>query len=420
MTRPLLALLHHRVGLPWIFEAAEREGVDLLFIPRPGDTTAPPATEVLIGDALTDPDTLLAALADRRPDGILTMYDPAVPFAARAAAALGLPGVSEDAARRAVDKRALRESLAAAGANTPGYATVLPGGATDRAARLRFPVVVKPAAGFSSLGVVRVDHPDELPAALRQVEAVAAQQLPASAAARGTVVEEFVAGAEYAVESFVHAGRTHVLSVGFKGEPKGPYFEEGVYRAPAVLRDDVLAAIVAEAALANAALGISTGPVHTELRLRDGETPFVFDVGARIGGSGVSHFIVAESAGIDLAAESIRAAIGRPPISLPPLPAHIGTPSATAGEPPMIAHAGNYIVQTGGTGRIASIDGLAEAATHPAVRHVAQFLFPGDEVRAYPEFSGYPAFILSVHPTAAALEAFHQHLDDSITVRYAR
>jgi biotin carboxylase len=409
VSRPVLALLHHRVGLPWIFEAAEREGVDLLFVPRPGDSpdlaSMPrPVTEVLAGDALTDPDGLLAALAARRPDGVLTMFDPAVPFAARAAAELGLPGVSEEAARRCVDKRALRERLAAAGAHTPGYATVPPGGDSSQAARLRFPVVVKPAAGFSSLGVVRVDHPDDLPAALRQVEAVTARQLPSEAAARGTVVEEFIAGAEYAVESIVHAGRTHVLSVGFKGEPTGPYFEESVYRAPAVLRDDVRAAIAAQAALANRALGVETGPVHTELRLRDGETPFVFDVGARIGGSGVSHFIVAESTGVDLAGEAIRAALGRPPSAL------LETRRS---------HAGNYIVQTGGTGRITAIDGLAEASAHPAVRHTAQFLFPGDEVRAYPEFSGYPAFILSVHPSADALESFHRYLDATITVRYA-
>lgn len=411
MSRPLLALLHHRVGLPWIFEAAEREGVDLLFVPRPGDRAEiaampGPVTEVLDGDALTDPDGLLAALADRRPDGILTMFDPAVPFAARAAGELGLPGVSEAAARRCVDKRALRECLAEAGAHTPGYATVPPGGSVEQAALLRFPVVVKPAAGFSSLGVVRVDHPDDLPAALRQVETVAAGQLPADAAARGTVVEEFVAGAEYAVESFVHAGRTHVLSIGFKGEPKGPYFEEGVYRAPAVPPEPVRAAIAAQATLANRALGVETGPVHTELRLRDGETPFVFDVGARIGGSGVSHFIVAESTGVDLAGEAIRAALGRPPSTL-------------TDAPPVRAHAGNYIVQTGGTGRITAIEGLAEASAHPAVRHVARFLGPGDEVRAYPEFSGYPAFILSVHDTADDLEAFHHHLDATIAVRYA-
>ena len=415
MTRPVVALIHHRVVLPWIFDAADRVGCDLLLVPRPGDEVdlarlPRGVVDVLRADALADPEATVDALArhrqDRRLDGLLTMYDPAVPFTAAAAARLGLPGLSPEAARASTDKRAVRERLTTVGANTPAFATVVEGaGAGDVRDRLRFPVVVKPASGYSSLGVVRVDDPGELDGELVRVAELTRRQLPGDAAARGLVVEEYVDGPEYAVESFVWQGRSHVLSIGYKGQPVGPYFEEGVYRAPAPLAPGVAARIAEQVTLASTALGIDVGPVHTELRLAADGTPYVFDIGARVGGSGVSHYVVEQSTGIDFAGNALRVALGWSPLGL-------------VDRPEPRAHAGNYIVPTGGTGIIEEIAGLAEVAADPVVRHVPQFLFPGDEVRPYPEFSGYPAFVLSVHGCADELVAFHERLDRTVAVRY--
>jgi hypothetical protein len=414
MTRPIVALVHHRTALPWIFEAADRVGCDLLLIPRPGDVVEPaevpyPVADVLHADVLTDPagavDTLTRYRQDHRLDGILTMYDPAVPMVAAAAARLGLAGLSPAAARRATDKRAVRDRLAAAGANTPAYVVVPEAGDADPLARLRYPVVVKPAAGYSSLGVVRVDAPESLDAELRRVAELCRRQLSPEAVSCGLLVEEYIDGTEYAVESFVWQGRTYVHSVGYKGQPVGPYFEEGVYRAPAVLAPPVRARITEQVTIANEALGIDLGPVHTELRVHPDGTPFVFDIGARIGGSGVSHFVVEHSTGIDFAGNALRVALGRSPVGL-------------VDQPATVAHAGNYIVPTGGTGTIADISGLAEVAGISSVWHVAQFMYPGDEVRPYPEFSGYPAFVLSVHETADDLTEFHDYLGNAVVVRY--
>ena len=60
----------------------------------------------------------------------------------------------------------------------------------------------------------------------------------------------------------------YVLSIGYKGYPQGPYFEEGIYLAPAPLPAAVQAAVVDQVRRAVLALGITDGPTHTELRLR--------------------------------------------------------------------------------------------------------------------------------------------------------
>ena len=65
-----------------------------------------------------------------------------------------------------------------------------------------------------------------------------------------------------------------------------------VYIAPAQLKEETRLAIVKEVTGAVSALGIHQGPAHTELRLDKDGTPYVIEVGARIGGSGVSHYIV--------------------------------------------------------------------------------------------------------------------------------
>lgn len=278
--------------------------------------------DVLPLDVEGDPAAALAALGERHKnvpfDGITTLYDPAVPFVAEAAEALGLPGLGSGTARAVQDKRIMRRRLAEAGLNVPGFVVLDDPGTPADATGLDFPVVVKPANGFSSLGVTKADSAERLGAVVDEVWQVCRSKLHQ---VTGLVVEEFLDGPELAVESFAHRGTVQVLTVGYKGEPVGPHFEEGVYRAPALLPPHVQDAVVREVVAAHSALGVTDGPTHTELRLRGGERPYLLELGARIGGSGVSHYIAEHVTGADLAADALRLAAGLAPCSLPDSPA---------------------------------------------------------------------------------------------------
>lgn len=164
-----------------------------------------------------------------------------------------------------------------------------------------------------------------------------------------------------------------------------------------------------EVVAAHVALGVTDGPTHTELRLRGGDRPYLLELGARVGGSGVSHFIVQHTTGVDYAAEALRLAAG-----LPPSPAAMGVePSEACGV------AANYIVPCGGSGVVTAIQGLDELAGDRRVDHVVRMLHPGDVVRPYPDFTAYPAFVLSHHASAQDAEEFHQFLKRHIRVEYA-
>ncbi|MGW2326253.1 ATP-grasp domain-containing protein [Streptomyces sp. NPDC001700] len=409
--QPCVVLVYQRTTLPWVFESAERAGIRLILVPRPDETVAPDRLSPAVADVLRldiDGDragalATLRKLHETTPfQGICTLYDPAVPFVAEAAGLLGLPGIGRDAALGAQDKRVMRERLAAAGLNAPRFVALKDASAWEDAAHLDFPVVVKPAHGFSSLGVTKAERPDELRAVVDEVWQICQHTL-----GEGLIVEEYLDGPEFAVESLAHHGEVTVCAIGYKGEPEGPYFEESVYRAPAVLPEAVRDAIRREVTAAHTALGITDGPTHTELRLRGGR-PYLLELGARIGGSGVSGYIVRNVTGLDFAADALRIATGQPPRSF-----HPGHSPAATGA------AANYIVPCGGSGRITAIHGLDELRADPRVDHVVQMLFPGDVVRPYPDFTGYPAFVLSRHATTAEAEEFHRALETAIRVEYA-
>uniref|UniRef100_A0AAU2JNB6 ATP-grasp domain-containing protein n=1 Tax=Streptomyces sp. NBC_00049 TaxID=2903617 RepID=A0AAU2JNB6_9ACTN len=408
-----VVLIYQRTSLPWVFESAHRAGIRVVLVPRPDEEVSearlPQAvSEVLRLDIDGDPEGALATLAafSRTTPfhGITTLYDPAVPFVAEAARRLGLPGIGVDAARAAQDKRIMRARLADAGLNVPGYVALDGPDSWADAAHLDFPAVVKPARGFSSLGVTKVEDAQSLRGVVEEVWRISQDKL---APGGGLVVEEYLDGPELAVESLAYRGEVRVLSIGYKGEPKGPHFEEGVYRAPADLPSEVAAAVRREVVAAHAALGVTDGPAHTELRLRGGRHPYLLEMGARVGGSGASHYVAAHVSGVDLAADALRIAVGLAPESFAP-----------DAPRPAGAAAANYIVPCGGSGRIVSVDGLDEVRADPRVDHVVQMLFPGDVVRDYPDFTGYPAFVLSRHPSTRDAEEFHQWLESTVRLTF--
>ena len=416
--RPLVALVYQRPSLPWMFRSAKAAGIDLVLVHRPDPLPDERLPDVL-PDAVVETLALdlgegakaiekLAELHLRRPlDGIITCYDAGVQWVAGAARALGVPGLSERTARAVRDKRVMRDCFAKAGLNSPRHVSLAAPGEWKAAAELTFPVVVKPADGFGSMGVSRADDPAELEQAVRRVWDVCRLHLAYDTTERetaGLVVEEYLDGAEFCVESLAYRGEVRVYVIGYKGRPQGPYFEESVYRAPAQIPADLEQRIIREVTLAHDALGVTDGPTHTEFRLR-GDTPYLLETGARVGGSGISHYVAQQVTGVDYAAEAFRICAGLRPL-------HWDEPLVKRGV------GANYAIPIGGSGLIRAMDGFDEVRADPRVDHVAQMLRPGDLVRPYPEQSGYPGFVLSRHESYADAERFHEWLDQVIRIEY--
>jgi hypothetical protein len=414
--RPKVLALHQRTSLVWLFESAAATGFDIVLVPLDAEKSIsraqlpPCVADVVWADYTRDVDSLVGFLstviAEQAIDGVLACHEDSVALAARLAEACGLPGISPVTADILRDKGTFRSALDDAGLNVPRFAAGTPeDGLLESSSRLRFPAVVKPVDGYSSAGVIRVDRPEMLAAAIANCQEAARplrEQL--GVITQRLVVEEFLDGIELAVESLSYAGQTRILAIGFKGQPAGPYFEESVYQAPARLDEKLLELVRNEVISAHKHLGIGWGPTHTELRLGPGGQPYILEIGGRVGGSGVSHYIVQASTGVDYFGEVLAAAVDREP------------PVMSVSEIRALAAAGNYIVQCQGAGVFQEVDGLPEIGTDPRVDFVVPTMQRGHVVKPYPEFSGYPGFVLSRHDDIDDLEGFHRQLDDRLRV----
>ncbi len=133
-----------------------------------------------------------------------------------------------------------REVLSAAGLPVPAFYSFALNESIDvAAARARFPCVLKPLRLAASQGVIRANDEVEFGAAAARIRALL--ESPEVRVAREpeldrVLVEDYVPGAEVAMECLLEGGRLRVLAIFDKPDPlTGPYFEETIYVTPSRL-----------------------------------------------------------------------------------------------------------------------------------------------------------------------------------------
>jgi biotin carboxylase len=314
----------------------------------------------------------LADLDDRGPvDAVVAVDDQGVILAARTAERLGLPHTPPDAAARTRDKRALRSALDAAEVPQPRWAAI---DDLDALPDVGFPCVVKPVGLSGSQGVIRAD---DAPAAR-----AAAHRAATIACGEPVMVEEFVPGAEVAVEALARDGRLEVLAIFDKPDPlDGPYFEETLYVTPSRHPEAVQAEVVRVATDAASALGLTDGPVHAELRItttRSGPHVRVIDVAARSIG-GLCARALRFGAGISLEEVILRHALGLPLETLRREPGASGV----------------MMIPIPASGRLRGVQGQDAARAVPGVAGLEITIGRNRPVVALPEGDRYLGFLFA-------------------------
>ncbi len=218
---------------------------------------------------------------------VVAADDDGVILAAFLSARLGLPFSPVAAVTAARDKHRMREILAERGIPSPWFTRVaIDEDPAAAAARLRYPCVVKPPALSASRGVIRADDPAGCEEALRRAAAILRSAARAGdPPARHLLVEGYIPGREVALEGILTNGRLRTLALFDKPDPLvGPAFEESIYVTPSRLPRDMQLAVESMTQRVAAALGLTHGPVHAELRLDEGE-PVILEIAPRsIGG----------------------------------------------------------------------------------------------------------------------------------------
>ena len=304
-------------------EAAERLGVKLVFASDRCDQLEDPwvddAIPVRFHQEASAVTAIVSATRSAPVSGVVAVGDRPTVVAALAARALRLPWHPPNAARIARDKRHTRKWLTNAGMLAPWFLIARRTTPVANVLPASWPVVVKPTVLSGSRGVIRANDAIELRRAFTRV----ARLLDASdvralrdPAADDIVIEQFIAGKEYALEGIVDSGRLHTLAIFDKPDPlDGPYFEETIYVTPARVSEGVRQAIESGVAQAIQSLGLEHGPIHAECRVND-RGVYVLEVAARpIGGLCARALRVIDSQSREIGLEELilRHALGESP-----------------------------------------------------------------------------------------------------------
>jgi len=348
----------------------------------------------------------IVAFAARRPlRTLVAADDDGVELAARAAEALGLAHHPPAAVRAARDKLATRRAFAAAGLPVPWFEPVrLYEDPAPIAARLRYPCILKPLALAASRGVMRADDPPGFIAAFGRLRALLARadaRPERGAPVTEALVEGYLPGAEVALEGLVTGGRLRTLAVFDKPDPlDGPFFEETLYVTPSRLPETAQRAVVAATQAGVAALGLSHGPVHAELRVDQGQV-WVLEIAPRSIG-GLCSRALRFGADVSLEELILRHGLGQ----------EIGNVERET------AASGVMMIPIPARGRLDHVAGLDRARAVPGVTEVRITIPLGQPIEPLPEGARYLGFIFARGSCPAeaenALREAHRNLSFAI------
>ncbi|MFH9968549.1 ATP-grasp domain-containing protein [Streptomyces mirabilis] len=283
---------------------------------------------------------------------LLTVNEYLTDLAASACAALGLPGNDPERAPAARSKAVMATVFEAGNVTAPR--TMIVSDLRElraTAGAVGFPCVVKPADGAGSAGVTMVTGPEGLEPAWHAARAARVMYgLPRD---ERVLLQEYVGGPEFSVESVTQHGVTTHLCITRKHTTSGTHRVEQGHALPALLPAAAERTLLDQAGRAVAAVGVRNGATHTELVLGTDGRCTVLEIGARLG-AGHIGVLIQHALGIDPWRILWDIALGCHPAALTPIRGR---------------YAAVRFLTTPHAGRLVAVTGLpAVSTTIPAVR----------------------------------------------------
>jgi len=393
--RVLLVMRTRTYRAKAFLQAAEKAGVQVTVATereQPLAHLTPGSTLALDFGHETRARVQIEAFAEEYPiDAVVGVDDDTTILAAQLAQVLNLPHNPVEAVKAARYKDVMRLALGEAeGVLSPAFWVFAMADDPERlAARVPYPCVLKPLSLSASRGVIRANDPAEFMAAFKEIAAILneAGLDGDDPGANQLLVEEFIPGAEVALEGLLIDGVLTTLAIFDKPDPlDGPYFEETLYVTPSRLPLETQRSISEATQRAAAALGLCTGSVHAELRLNE-RGAWIVEVAARsIGGlcsstlrfgaeTSLEEIILRQAARLDL--KSLEREQQPAGVMMIPIPA---------------------------AGILRDVHGIAEAEAVPGIDEVDISIPCGERIEAPPRANRYLGFIFAHSDTPTAVE----------------
>jgi len=261
---------------------------------------------------------------------------------------------------------------------------------------LPWPCVVKPLNLSASRGVIRANTPAAFIAACERVGKIIADAADEFERTH-VLVEDYIDGIEVAYEGYLHRGQLSTLALFDKPDPLvGPFFEETIYVTPSRLDSAARSRVTERVAEACAAYGLTTGPVHAELRI-NARDAWILEVASRTIGGDCARTLDSEG---DMHLETLTIALAiDQPVQWRPLQGARGVMMLP--------------IRQGGVLR--RVEGISAAARVAHIEKVDIVVREGYELVPLPEGNQYPGYLFARADTpeqvVSALRAAHARLN---------
>ncbi|MDU2375497.1 ATP-grasp domain-containing protein [Anaerococcus vaginalis] len=299
-----------------------------------------------------DIESVMSAAKKHNIDAIMTLAsDMPIMTVAKVSKKLGLVGVDLDTAIKATNKSKMRESLKSFGVPVPLFYKV---DSLDKCIKAvnkikdkGYKCILKPADNSGSRGIVLLPDFNE------KTINIAYNYSKNNSRNKIVMVEEFMEGPEVSVETISVDGKCNIIQITDKITTGAPYFVEMGHSQPSQLPDSIKDKIKEITIAANKAIGIISGPSHTEIKITQ-NGPKIVEIGARLGGDNITTHLTPLSTGVDMVESCIKIALGEKP------DIRIKYDKASAIR---------YLDQS--HGRIKSIRGVEEASKLPGIIQIS-------------------------------------------------
>ena len=288
---------------PLIQKANEMGYETHVFAWREGATGAEDA-DFFYEISIIEKDAILEKCREIHPDAVATIGSDLANITVQyLAEKLGLPGNSRECIRQSTNKYAMRSRFREAGIPVPYFACVEEG---QEIFPEHFPVIVKPTDRSGSRAITKVSDQAELPGA---IEAAISQSFEKKA-----IVEEYISGSEYSVETISFRGKHTCLAITKKFTTGSPHYIEVGHLQPAPLSEELRQNIENVVFRALDALEVEYGAGHSELRISENGEIRIIEIGSRMGGDCIGSDLVPLSTGQDFVRMVVDTAAGNPPV----------------------------------------------------------------------------------------------------------
>lgn len=218
---------------------------------------------------------------------------------AKLAKTLDLPFFSEDTAVWSTDKYQMKQRFIEGGVPCARGRLIHH---SDEAREMFFPVICKPRDNSGSRGVKLCRSIEELQECID--EALQYSRMDT------VLVEEFIEGKEYSIESLHYSGKTEIIQFTEKRTTPFPYNVELAHIQPANLSEvqkDAIRDIIVNIA---SCMNFENCPSHTELKINE-RGIFIIETSPRLGGDYITSTLTPLSTGVNIEEQLINIAIGQ-------------------------------------------------------------------------------------------------------------